>query len=359
MKPSLIDGIPVYEALLSDEDCGMVRISLVDAPAVLSGWQKFSKVQKYAIQSEERRLVRGVVMRADFPIYRNDGTEYYIIYHAETIRQMAEKYLSENRQNNVDEMHNSNDVDGVQMVQWFIKDSGKGINPEGFDDIADGSLFAEFHITSDEIWEQVKAGTYKGFSLEGIFDAAPEENQTSIDEIVEELEGKFNKHNINDMAKVKAILDNLRSQLEEEKFGRVTTDKGILEWPGEEDLKEGDSVQVVTEDGYAAAEDGDYKTEDEKVIAVADGKVAEIRDPEAEVATEPEPEEPEQDFKALYEEALAKIATLEAELEAARGEVKAMAEKPAAKPAHEEMKEATFNKTGNKHLDRLAELMRK
>lgn len=374
MKPSLIDGIPVYEALLSDEDCGMVRISLVDDPAVMSGWQKYAKVQKYAIQSEEQRLVRGVVMRADFPIYRYDrGGEYYIIYHPQTIREMAEKYLSDNRQNNVDTMHNGQDVEGVQMVQWFIKDSEKGINPEGFDDIADGSLFAEFHIVSDEIWEQVKDGTYKGFSLEGIFAAAPEENQRSIDEIVEELEGRFSKQddntNISDMSKVEKVLDAIRTKLEadEMKFGRITTDKGILEWPGEEDLKEGDSVQIVTEEGYAQAEDGDYKTEDEKTIVVADGKVAEIRDPEAEVAPQDEPEpaveaaeeEPAADYKALYEEALAKIASLEAELEAARGEVKAMAEKPAAKPAHEEMKEATFTKTGNKHLDRLAELMRK
>lgn len=372
MKPSLIDGIPVYEALLSDEDCGMIRISLVDAPAVLSGWQTFAKVQRYQIQNEEQRLVRGVIMRADFPIYRNDGTEYYIIYHADTIRQMAEKYLSENRQNNVDTMHNGQDVEGVQMVQWFIKDTAKGIAPEGFDEIADGSLFAEFHITSDEIWEQVKAGTYTGFSLEGIFNAAPEENQRSIDEIVEELEGRFSKQdnqtNISDMSKVEKVLNAIRTKLEaeEQKFGRVTTDKGILEWPGEEDLKEGDSVQIVTDEGYAPAEDGDYKTEDEKVIVVSEGKVAELRDPEAEVApqTEPEPEveaeeeieEEPVDFKALYEEALAKIESLEKELEAARGEVKAMAAKPAAKPAHEEVKE-TFHRTGNKSLDRIAELM--
>ena len=400
-KTSTIDGIPVYEALLSDEECGMIRISLVDAPAVLSGWQTFKKVQMYAVQDEEQRLVRGVVMRADFPIYRvdNKGGEYYIIYRADTIREMAEKYLAESRQNNVDTMHDGNEVDGVEMVQFFIKDTSKGINPEGFDDIADGSLFAEFHVTNDEVWAAIKDGTYQGFSLEGVFGFATEPNQQDIDEIVDGLAGEFsaaNKDTKNTiMAKIERILELLRTRLEaeqkaEQKFGRVTTDKGIIEWPGEEDLKEGDSVEVVTEnDTREAAADGDYKTEDGKTIVVVDGKVAEIRDPEAEVAPEGEEAaevepEAEPDYKALYEEALAKIAeleaaleevrnagveatqqaqaeaeTLEAEVESLRAQVTELKAQPAAKPAHEEVKEQSFRKTGAKGLDRVAELMSK
>ena len=100
------------------------------------------------------------------------------------------------------EMHDGDEVRGVQMVQWFIKDTAKGITPAGYEDIADGSLFAEFHVTDDAIWTAVKEGTFKGFSLEGFFDVAPEMRQQDIDEIVKELEGKFsaaditNKHDI-------------------------------------------------------------------------------------------------------------------------------------------------------------------
>ena len=32
------------------------------------------------------------------------------------------------------------------MVQWFLKDGDRGLSPDGFGDIADGSLFAEFHV---------------------------------------------------------------------------------------------------------------------------------------------------------------------------------------------------------------------
>ena len=284
-----IDGIPVYNAIISDEETGMFKISLVDEPAVMSNFLAFDKARKplmYAIANEEKRIVRGVVMRADFPIYRYDESfgEYYIIYKADTIRQMAEKYLLESRQNDVNLMHeDGSDVDGVQMVQCFIKDTSAGVNPTGFEEIADGSLFAEFHIVNDEVWEQVKDGTFKGYSLEGVFDLVPEQDEEKVESIVDSLEGKFNKlfKNFN-MSKFKKFMARLSKALVE--FANVTTDKGVLAWDGDDDLKAGDSVFVEDAEGNRTpAEDGDYKTEDGKVIKVADGKVSEITDAEAEV----------------------------------------------------------------------------
>ena len=284
-----IDNIPVYNATISDEETGMFKISLVDEPAVMSNFLAFDKTRKplmYAIANEEKRIVRGVVMRADFPIYRYDEKfgEYYIIYKADTIRQMAEKYLLESRQNDVNLMHEENsDVDGVQMVQYFIKDTGAGVNPTGFEDIADGSLFAEFHIVNDDVWGQVKDGTFKGYSLEGVFELVPEQDEERVESIVDSLEGKFNKlfKNFN-MSKFKRFKAALAKVLAE--FANVTTDKGVLSWDGEDDLKAGDNVYVEDADGNRTpAEDGDYKTTDGKVIKVVDGKVSEIADAEAEV----------------------------------------------------------------------------
>ena len=292
-----IDGIPVYQALVDREgDTGMLRISLVDDPAVQSDFLAFNsqearKVLTYAVQSEEKRLVLGTVMRADFPIYRRDkdGFEYYIIYKADTIRTMAEKYLAENRQNIVNLMHqDGTDVEGVQMVQYFIKDSGKGVNPEGFN-VADGSLMAEFHVTNDEVWDAIKAGTYTGFSLEGVFDLVPEHNEQEVQRIVDTLEGKFKailKSN-NTMAKLKGLLARLAKAIVS--LGNITTDKGVLSWDGDEDLKAGDSVFIEDAEGNREkAADGDYITEDGKTIVVVDGKVSEIADPKAEVAPEDE-----------------------------------------------------------------------
>ena len=286
-----IGGIPVYDAIISDEETGMFRISLVDDPAVMSNFQAFDAHKKpmmYAIQDEEKRLVRGCIMRSDFPIYRRDEKmgEYYVIYKAEEIRKMAEKYLLEGRQNDVNLMHEEgSDVDGVQMVQYFIK--GDGIQVDGFDDCADGSLFGEFHVVNDDIWAEIKAGTYKGFSLEGVFDLVPEQDKDDIQEIVDLLEGAFKrifKPNtfMSKLSKFKAALAKMLQE-----FGNVTTDKGVISWDGDEDLKAGDPVYVEDSEGNRTpAPDGDYKTDDNKVIVVVEGKVSEIKDAEAEVESD-------------------------------------------------------------------------
>ena len=293
-----IDGIPVYRVLLDDERDGMIRVSLVDDPAVMSDFVAFGKQepQRFAVQDEDKRLAFGVVARADFPVFRTDPVlgDHYVIFPADTIRDMAQKYLTEDRADRVDLMHDGQDVEGVHLVQWFIKDSAKGIAPEGFDDIADGSLFAEYHVEDDAIWQQIKDGTFKGFSMEVFYTLTPESDTAAVAETVADLDGMFeriiaaltSKHNMNK----KNLLRKLGRMLAE--FATVTTDRGVLAWDGDEDLKAGDRVYIEDADGERTeAADGDYKTEDGKIIVVADGAVAEIRDPEAEVAPAAEPTE--------------------------------------------------------------------
>lgn len=282
-----INGIPVYRALLLDDASGMQRISLVDSPAVMTDFVALAEKQRpvmFAVTDADKRLVRGVVMRADFPIYRyskQDG-EYYIIYKAEDIRLMAEKYLADGNQNNVNLMHEAgSDVEGVQMVQYFIKDSENGISPAGFEDITDGSLFAEFHVHNDEVWEQIKDGTYKGFSLEGCFDLQPEQDKQAVKKAVNDLDEKGQKFN-NTMSKLERLKQMITAAFVSVQCGSVTTDKGVIYWDGDEDLKAGDAVFVDVDGTQQAAEDGDYVTDDKKTIVVVDGKVSEITVPEEE-----------------------------------------------------------------------------
>lgn len=325
----------------------MLRISLVDLPAVESDFQKFGKAVRVRMESEERRLIVGCVMRAGFPIYRVDESgEYYTTFSAETIRTMAEKYLEENRQNRVNLMHCGEEVRGVQMVQLFIKDTAKGISPAGFEDIEEGSLFAEFHITDDDIWGWIKEGILRGFSLEGIFTMEETTNQEN-------------------MKKLKETLAKILS-----KFTEVTTDKGVLTFDGE--LEIGKDVYLLLESGEVVdAADGEYKTADGRTIVVKDSKVAEIR----EVTQEAEEENPEQiaddvdihnlaaeverlkeDNEKKKEEIADLIKRVEA-LEGKSGETEEALRKMSAKPAHEEVKAAEPKKAfRNAHQEMLYEL---
>lgn len=191
-------GLPVYKAEIHDLEDGMYTISLVSDPATESNFLAFKneeKLLKFSVENEEKRIVRGLVMAANMPIYRRTaaGFEYYIEYEPETIRIMAEKYLKDGFQNNVDTQHDGNLVEGVNMVQFFIKDAENGINPKGFEGYKDGSLFAEFKVNNDEIWGEIKAGTFKGFSLAGLFEPVETEFSSEDDAEYNEVVELINK----------------------------------------------------------------------------------------------------------------------------------------------------------------------
>jgi len=199
-----INNLPVYKAVIDNSDeSGIYCVSLVDNPAIESDFIAFSKEPvkvMFKVENEEKRIVRGCVMRADHPIYRigNSGFEYYIIYEKQTIRQMVEKFLSNSNHLNIDQMHDFEMVEGVNLVQSFIKDIENGINPKGFEEIEDGSLFHEYHVVNDEIWDKVKAGEFKGFSLAGMFSVEeledPEEQEyNEVMDLIEKINKRINK----------------------------------------------------------------------------------------------------------------------------------------------------------------------
>lgn len=181
----------------------------------------------------------------------------------------------------------------------------------------------------------------------------------------------------------------------------VKTDKAVLEYDGE-DLKAGMGVYVSNENGERTpAEDGEYTTEDGKIIVVKDGMVESITDPIAEVdgadeepveetpveeipAEEPkaeELEEPvEEEPKETTEDAIAKIREEIDELyklvdsildkigetrDEADARFKKLEQMSAAKPAEEVLEGSTHNSvklTGDakvdKQLKRVAEMNR-
>ena len=190
-------NLPIYEVKIdmNDDSVGMFMISLVDEPAVGKYFYAFNQDKKsmtYKVTNTEQQKVFGLVICADTPIYRVDktGFEYYLTYSKESIALMVEKYFKNGFQNNVDTNHNLILEDGITLTQMFIKNTDKGINPVGFEDVKDGSLFAEFHIENQDVWNSVKDGSYKGFSLAGCFNVEekPKEDERVFEDIMKMLD---------------------------------------------------------------------------------------------------------------------------------------------------------------------------
>lgn len=171
----IMERLPLYRVEVGDG--GVTAVSLVEYPAVESDFLLFEKDKKaktdvakrLMLSDEKKHRVLGCVLRADFPIYRvEDDYEYNIVFSRESIEQLTKKMFKSGSfgVNNAQHTHSEDLSDKLELIQMFIKDSKKGIVPEGFDDIADGSLFAEYQVLDNGLWKDIEDGKMNGFSVE-------------------------------------------------------------------------------------------------------------------------------------------------------------------------------------------------
>lgn len=165
----MANSLPTY--IVDLDSAEWTGLALVTDPAIESNMQFFSRESvKFSVQDADKRIVFGPCLRVDYPIIRqaSDGSYYNIVFTKEVAQKMVSQFLSSDVSLNLS--HTCIFPEGIEPLSFFIKDSSKGINPVGYDDIADGSIFCSYHISNDELWTAVKEGTFKGFSIECFYD---------------------------------------------------------------------------------------------------------------------------------------------------------------------------------------------
>lgn len=146
----------------------LFAVSLVEDPAIDVNFIALSKDQVEIKLENEKRLLIGPALIPNKPIYRNvGGREFYISFDEETIEKLAQDFLVNDYQHNITVDH-SNDIDDVVIVESWIKTSESDkSNDLGFNEPI-GTWFISMKVNNDEIWQKIKDGTYKGFSIEAI-----------------------------------------------------------------------------------------------------------------------------------------------------------------------------------------------
>ena len=348
----------------TDFETGLNAISLVEYPAVEVDFLAFAKEESAVLQfaDEERHIITGIALLADTPIYRiaPDGTEYYVRFTKDCIRQLVEKYFKFGLTNSVNIEHKDNQfVDGVTMLESYIIDKERGICPSEFASAPDGSWVVSYKVSNLDVWNKIKSGEVKGFSVQGLFriiETKLEMNSNKTEEVdkfykEENLENSEhqNKNNISLMSKLKEKIKALLMQ-----YAAVSTDKGNLIY-NTDMLEVGSEVFVEDENGEnVPAADGEYILEDGRTVVVTEGKVTEIKEKEeapaepemkpeeeqmvdempAEPETPAEPEMPAENEKVTALEE--RVATLEAQLADVIAKLAEIQTTPAASPAEEE-----------------------
>jgi hypothetical protein len=174
-------ALPVFKCVINPADDSPLEVqavALVDQPAIERNFLAFkgAKPLHFTVNTD-RRIISGPAMLADIPIYRKDADmgEYLVTFDKPTIQCIVEKFFTRGLMGSFNIMHNAAaPAEDTCIFESFITDSERGIQPmKGFEDVPDGSWFISAKVNSPEVWEKIKSGEVKGFSVEGLFNMLP------------------------------------------------------------------------------------------------------------------------------------------------------------------------------------------
>ena len=316
-------------------------ISLVEHPATKEEFialEDEKEQVKIALSSDEKHICYGPVLIPERDIYRNNGKqEFYINFSDESIEKMAQDFMMNTHQHDINLYHSDDNVSDVFVVEsWLVQDPYRDkANALGFN-VPKNTWMAGVKVNNDEVWNKIKSGELKGFSIEAV--AALED---------------FDNYNVN------MEEDNFWTKLK----GVINEALGKNAYAEEElaeEVKEQETEVIETElEEEKPVETPPVETKPEEPAVTPPEPKEEPKEPENEPQDEPK-EEPKQEDNHLEE----LINNLKAEIEALKevntglqAKVKDLGKAPSAKPVKANAK-PTADDTYSAWRKQMAEYLR-
>lgn len=163
----------IKKYIVDGDESEVFAISLVEEPAIESDFIALAKEKRNVLLKDEKRhKVYGCVLRANFPIYRYSEQygEYYLEFTADAIEKISKRFMKEMMQHQWTEDHRES-VEGVYVTESWIKESEEFDKSKALgigEDCAVGSWFIGAYIDSNDVWQKIEEGEFKGFSVEAL-----------------------------------------------------------------------------------------------------------------------------------------------------------------------------------------------
>lgn len=225
------------------------NISLVEEPAIEVDYVAFDKDKEtkpnlkfIEDKQNEKYMILGPALIPDKNIYRNyDGNEFYVSFSAECIEKLSHNFVKNCYGDGCFTKDHESFAQGCSLAESWIKTSENDKSVDYGFDCPIGTWFVAAKIDSIDLWDSIKKGERKGFSIESWVD---------LEEIIENKDKKEN-----DMSKQKTNLETMEVNdgfweklkgIIAEAMGTSTDDKTV-EDAVEEAKAEADPVEEVVE----------------------------------------------------------------------------------------------------------------
>ena len=179
------------------------NISLVEEPAIEVDYVAFDKDKEtkpnlkfIEDKQNEKYMILGPALIPDKNIYRNyDGNEFYVSFSAECIEKLSHNFVKNCYGDGCFTKDHESFAQGCSLAESWIKTSENDKSVDYGFDCPIGTWFVAAKIDSIDLWDSIKKGERKGFSIESWVD---------LEEIIENKDKKEN-----DMSKQKTNLETM------------------------------------------------------------------------------------------------------------------------------------------------------
>jgi len=180
--------LPIYKIKLVNEDS--IEIAIVEDPAIEVDFLKFNSEETKLEFNEDKMIVKGAVMIPDQLIYRNDKLgERFVTYDINEIQNAARLFLKNGMKFNKD---HSSIYTQLDVLESYIANEQNEFN------VPLGSWIISAKVRDDKLWNEIKNGTFNGFSMQGLF----------TNELIGVKELQFNKEKEMDFKeKLQTVID--------------------------------------------------------------------------------------------------------------------------------------------------------
>ena len=231
------------------DDSEIYAISLVEEPAIEVDYVAFDKDKEakpnlkfIEDKQNEKYMILGPALVPNKNIYRNyDGDEFYVSFSAECIEKLSHNFVKNCYGAGCFTKDHNGFCEGCYLAESWIKTSENDKSVDYGFDCPIGTWFVAAKIDSIDLWESIKKGERKGFSIESWVD---------LEEIIENKDKKENdmskqKTNLETMEVNDGFWDKLKGIIAEA-MGTSKDDKTV-EDAVEEAKAEADPVEEVVE----------------------------------------------------------------------------------------------------------------
>lgn len=151
-------------------DSETYKISMVTEPAIEVDYvalEKDKDEMQMKFSSDERHICYGPALIPNKDIYRNNGKqEFYINFTEDSIVKMSQEFMYNYKQHEVNLQHDKNADEVFVCESWVVEDPYKDkANALGFN-VPKGAWMVAMKVNNIEVWDRVKSGELRGFSVE-------------------------------------------------------------------------------------------------------------------------------------------------------------------------------------------------